>query len=361
MPKAIKKAGIGLIIPRKLLEKKGKKNFDKGKEMLGPLMGMMKEGGEIPKIPELPRTYLAYKRQAKKNMGGKTGTDLYKNIMLTKDEFKYYKNLQKLENQAKKKGKVISTADIVKGAEGAVIGEDENKKRKYFTYEDIGGEKIATKYVRGKPKKTYRLKGDIKKTGTSPMGEPQYAELKASIEKGQIEGPKGTQPRYKKIFHRSRPHIGGTYSEIIKPDPSIVGVSGEPEIEYVSSPTYSVQKTRRFNRRGNPALITDAPKRRIQKGAKRVKRKIKKIEKKVKKQEKKEKKKKIQKFFTGAELQMLMPLIQGAAGGQGGGQSGGAGGALSGLMGGGKPGGGEEPKKKKKKITVPRIKGFGAI
>ena len=82
MARAIKKAGIGAIIPRKLLEKKGKKNFDKGKEMLGPLMGMMKEGGKIPKIPELPRTYLAYKRQAKKNMGSKTGTDLYKNIML---------------------------------------------------------------------------------------------------------------------------------------------------------------------------------------------------------------------------------------------------------------------------------------
>ena len=193
MARAIKKAGIGAIIPQKLIHKKGKKNFDKGKKMLGPLMGMMKEGGEIPKMPELPRTYLAYKRQAKKNMGSKTGTDLYKNIMLTKDEFKYYKNLQKLENKAKKKGKVISTADIVKGAEGAVIGENKNK---------------------------------------------------------------------------------------------------------------------------------------------------------------------VQKFFTGAELQMLMPLIQGAAGGQGGGE---AGSALSGLMGGGKPGGGEEPKKKKKKITVPRIKGFGAI
>ena len=45
MPKAIKKAGIGLIIPQKLIHKKGKKNFEKGKKMLGPLMGMMKKGG----------------------------------------------------------------------------------------------------------------------------------------------------------------------------------------------------------------------------------------------------------------------------------------------------------------------------
>ena len=293
MARAIKKAGIGAIIPRKLLEKKGKKNFDKGKEMLGPLMGMMKEGGEIPKIPELPRTYLAYKRQAKKNMGSKTGTDLYKNIMLTKDEFKYYKNLQKLENQAKKKGKVISTADITKAKKGSVIGNDKKKnKRRQWTYEDMGGERIATLWVKGKPKKNYRVKGDLKKTGTDPQGNPQYNELMASLERGEIKGPKGPQPRYKKIFHRSKPHIGGTYSDIIKPRPSVVGVSGDPEVEYVSSPTYSIQKTRRLNRRGNPALITDASKRRIHKGAKKIKKKVDKVQKKVKKQEEKDKKKK---------------------------------------------------------------------
>ena len=43
----IPKAGIGLIVPQKVIHKVGKKNFEKGKKLLGPLMGMMKKGGTI--------------------------------------------------------------------------------------------------------------------------------------------------------------------------------------------------------------------------------------------------------------------------------------------------------------------------
>ena len=58
---------------------------------------MLDTKNQVDFIPYLPKTYRKYKKQFKKDAAGEksTGSDLYKNVMLTKEKFKFYKNQQK--------------------------------------------------------------------------------------------------------------------------------------------------------------------------------------------------------------------------------------------------------------------------